>query len=202
MLSKGEPAIQNFAKGSRTQITVRTFAPSRGRLNPWPLLIYSEYPLGLFRIQSQLHLDLACIVYPKPKIGAAKTTAEKSGDELDGGRIGSGTDDFQGLKSYRPGDPLQRISWKASSRGRGLFIKDFNGLYGASFFLDWHRLEGFDTEHRLSVLCHAVLKAQQNNLKYGLKLPGKTIKPGNGEIHKNRCLKTLALFEPGALRDR
>jgi len=193
-LSKGKPATLDFLKGTKTRINVHVQAVSRGLLSPWPLLIYSDYPLGLFRVQSQLILDLGCIVYPKPVMGDVKTLVEKSGPETTGAFSGSGTDDFQGLKGYLPGDPLQRISWKASSRGRGLFSKEYSGQYDASFYLDWDLLPGSDAERKLSLLCHAVLKAQQQNLNYGLKLPGLTIGPGKGRIHKNRCLKSLALF--------
>ena len=193
-LFRGKPATLDFLKGTKTRINVHIQSVSRGLLSPWPLLIYSDYPLGLFRVQSQLILDLGCIVYPKPIIGEVKTLAERSGPETNGGFSGTGTDDFQGFKGYLPGDPLQRISWKASSRGRGLFIKEYSGQYDGSFFLDWDLLPGPDAERKLSLLCHAVLKAQQQNLNYGLKLPGLTIGPGNGQIHKRRCLKSLALF--------
>lgn len=193
-LSSGTPITLDILKRTKTRINVQVQAISRGLLRPWPLVIYSDYPLGLFRVQAQLHLDLGCIVYPKPITGAEKTLAERSALETNGGLSGSGTDDFEGLKGYLPGDPLQRISWKASCRGRGLFTKEYRGDYDASFYLDWDLLPGPDAERKLSLLCHAVLKAQQQNLNYGLKLPGLTIGPGNGQIHKNRCLKTLALF--------
>jgi uncharacterized protein (DUF58 family) len=192
--SKEKAVTFNFVKGSTIRLSVGTQASSRGMLRPGPLLIYSDYPLGLFRVQSQLYLNLECLVYPAPLIGKVKPVAVRSTADADGGFSGSGTDDFQGLKGYLPGDPLQRISWRASSRGLGLFTKDFEGQYGASIYLDWYTLKGPDTEKKLSLLCSAVLKAQQLNLIYGLKLPGRTIEPDNGQIHKNRCLRTLALF--------
>jgi uncharacterized protein (DUF58 family) len=51
-----------------------------------------------------------------------------------------------------------------------------------------------DTEQRLSLLCHTVLKADQDGLIYGLKLPGSSIAPAKGRAHRNGCLKALALF--------
>lgn len=192
--SKEKAAIFNFVKGSNFRLSVGTHASSRGMLRPGPLLIYSDYPLGLFRVQSQPHLDLECLVYPQPLTGKVTPVAVRSTADEDGDFNGSGTDDFQGLKGYLPGDPLQRISWRASSRGLGLFTKDFKGQHGESIYLDWYSLNGPGPEQKLSLLCNAVLKAQQHKLIYGLRLPGKTIQPGNGQIHKNRCLKTLALF--------
>jgi uncharacterized protein (DUF58 family) len=193
-LPEGKPVTLDTLKGTKTRIDVRVPAVSRGLLRPWPLSVYSDYPLGLFRVQSQLTLDLGCAVYPKPLIGKVKTLAESAAAETSGAFSGSGSDDFQGLKGYLPGDPLPRIYWKASSRGRGLFTKEYGGQYDAAFYLDWDLLSGPDAERKLSLMCHAVLKAQQHNLNYGLKLPGLTIGPGNGQVHKNRCLKSLALF--------
>jgi len=191
---RGKATRVDLVKGPRCRVHAGMQASSRGILRPGALLIYSAYPCGLFRVQSKLHLNLECIVYPRPKIGPLKPAAEKSAAIREGSVDGPGNDNFQGIKSYLPGDSLQRISWKASSRGQGLFTKDFTGQYGSSFFLDWHAVKGPDTEHRLSLLCHAVLKACQLNLVYGLKLPGNTIAPDAGQTHKNRCLKTLALF--------
>ena len=179
---------------AKRRVKVGVHASSRGVFNPGPLIIRTHYPLGLFRVQSKRELDLECIVYPKPIAGNANAIAEKNtagGDEQVGG---PGTDDFQGLKGYLPGDPLQRISWRASSRGQGLFTKDFNGLQSSSVYLDWYSLENADTERKLSLLCSGILTAHQRNLTYGLKLPGCTLEPANGQIHKNRCLKTLALY--------
>jgi uncharacterized protein (DUF58 family) len=193
---KARPALVDLTDGPRCRARVDIRASSRGILRPGPLLIYTDYPCGFFRVQSKLHPHLECIVYPRPAIGPVKGAAEKSNANREGCFSGPGNDDFQGLKGYLPGDPLQRISWRASSRGQGLFTKDFTGQYGSSFFLDWHALKSRDPEHKLSLLCHAVLKAHRLNVAYGLKLPGQTIAPQAGQTHKNRCLKTLALFSP------
>ena len=186
--------LHDIPAGSKNRVHVEIPALARGLLDPGPLTVTSDYPLGLFRAQTKVHRKLECIVYPKPIAGSVQAIVEKKiagGDE----RIsGPGTDEFQGLKGYLPGDPLQRISWRASSRGQGLFTKDFEGQYGASFYLDWSLLGATDAEHKLSLLCRWILTAHQDNLTYGLKLPGSTLAPGSGKIHKNRCLKTLALF--------
>jgi uncharacterized protein (DUF58 family) len=184
----------DFAKGSKRRVRVGIPAAARGILRPGPLLIYSDYPCGLFRVQSKLAFELECIIYPRPQIGAVKFMPEKLSGESGDSFNASGNDDFQGLKSYIPGDPLQRISWRASSRGQGLFTKDYTGNYGSALFLDWNTVKGADTERKLSLLCHAVLKAYQLNVVYGLKIPGSFIAPGIGQTHKSRCLRTLALF--------
>ena len=184
LIGRGDNRIQVFAR-----------AASRGILKPGPLLIHSNYPLGLFRAGTQFDPDLECIVYPKPLPGNLNPIDARSPTGEDASYSGPGSDNFHGLKSYAPGDPVQRISWKASSRGQGLFTKDFNGQYGSAVFLDWHTLKAPDPEHKLSLLCHMVLKACQNDLSYGLRLPGISLEPGKGGGHKTRCLKALALFK-------
>ena len=187
-------ALHDIKGGSKNRVNVGLPASPRGILEAGPLTVTSDYPLGLFRAQFIVNQKFECIVYPQPIAGSVQTIAEEKTAGGDEGVSGPGTDDFKGLKAYLPGDPLQRISWRASSRGQGLFTKDFDGQYGASFYLDWYSLEGTNAEHKLSLLCRWILTAHQRNLTYGLKLPGCRLEPGNGKIHKNRCLKALALF--------
>ena len=178
---------------NRIRVTARTTA--RGILRPGPLSIHSAYPLGLWRVGTRIDLNLEAIVYPRPRHGHVEIRDARSplGDTADAS--GPGSDDFRGLKSYAPGDPLQRISWRASSRGQGLFTKDFKGQHATAPFLDWQTLKASDPEHKLALLCHMVLKAYRKEWTYGLRLPGQSIGPGNGYGHRNRCLKALALFQ-------
>ena len=193
---EGQPiAIYDLVANEDNCIRVFAHAASRGILKPGPLLIHSDYPLGLLRVYTQIDLKLESIVYPKPLPGNVNILALRYPDGEDVKDSGSGSDDFRGLKSYAPGDPLQRISWRASSRGQGLFTKDFHGRFASAAFLDWHSLKAFDPEHKLSLLCHMVLKAYQDKWTYGLRLPGISIGPGKGRGHKLRCLKALALFQ-------
>jgi uncharacterized protein (DUF58 family) len=177
---------------NRVRVTAPTTA--RGILRPGPLVAHSVYPLGLWRISTRIHLNLDVTVYPQPRRGDVKLMDARSSVGEDTSDGGPGSDDFRGLKNYAPGDPIQRISWRASSRGQGLFTKDFNGIHAAAPFLDWHSLQASDPEHKLSLLCHMVLIAFQNDWTYGLRLPGQTIDPGSGRGHRLRCLKALALF--------
>ena len=117
-----------------------------------------------------------------------------AGRKGEGKNRGGEDDDFQGLRPYHPGDPLQHISWKASARGQGLFTKDFAGTGGATAWLDWDAAADPDPEHKLALLCCAVLQAQQGRLEYGLRLPGRVIEPDRGEHHQKNCLAALALY--------
>ncbi len=180
-------------RGAAT-IRIRIPAPRRGLLDPGGVMIFSEHPLGLFRFSCRLQPELTCLVYPKPAAEEIMPVKHSTGRKGEGNNRGAEEDDFQGLRPYRPGDPLQHISWKASARGQGLFTKEFAGTGGATAWLDWDTVAGSDPERKLALLCYAVLQAHRGRLEYGLRLPGRVIEPDSGERHQKNCLEALALF--------
>lgn len=180
--------------GKTFRIHASAPAPARGILHPSPLCISTCHPLGLFRAWTRLSPPLTAIVYPKPIEGPMASRRPHPSDNGGHGRSASqGTDDFDALRAYRPGDSLRHISWKAFSKGQGVLTKTFTADTGQAITLDWQQLSG-DDEKRLSRLCAMVLSAEQRGLRYGLALPGKNLDPGRGAPHKHRCLHALALF--------
>ena len=97
-------------------------------------------------------------VYPRPAAEEIMPVWHSDGRKGEGKNRGAEDDDFQGLRPYCPGDPLQHISWKASARGQGLFTKEFAGTGGATAWLDWDAVAGPDPERKLALLCYAVLQ--------------------------------------------
>jgi uncharacterized protein (DUF58 family) len=170
-------------------------ADKRGWLRPQRLRVESQFPLGLLMAWSWVDLDQAALVYPRPLPGSLPLTAG-SGQDMDeeGGRArGLGADDFQGLRSFQPGDAQTRLHWKAFSRGQGLLVKDFVSLSGSEQWLDLQELEG-DVETRLSLLCHWVLEFSRRQQPFGLRLPGRELAIDSGEAHRDDCLQALALY--------
>jgi uncharacterized protein (DUF58 family) len=51
-----------------------------------------------------------------------------------------------------------------------------------------------DVETRLSVLTGWVLAAEREQIRYGLRLPGRSIAPDCGPAHRDACLEALALY--------
>lgn len=170
-------------------------AVQRGWLECPPLRFASVYPLGVTRVWTRwFPFPARTLVYPKPADESVLANAPGIDGES-GGAMHEDGDDFAGLRRYQPGDPLSRISWKALARGGGLHTKDFRAPRAESLWLDWEALAPYDTETRLSLLCRAVLDADAVGLVYGLRLPGGTLQPDNGPVHRARCLETLALYE-------
>jgi uncharacterized protein (DUF58 family) len=156
--------------------------------------ISTNYPFGLFRFTIEHPITTACIVYPKP-IPARLLTAQDllAAHSEEGNRLAS-ADDFKGLRVFQNGDPIQRIFWKAFSKGQGLVIKEFIGSESPAIFFSWQRIKVQDIEKKLAILCAMILRAHGMKLSFGLKIPGKVISPDNGESHKHKCLRALALF--------
>lgn len=167
----------------------------RGWLRPGRLRVESRFPLGLLVAWSWVDLDQALLVYPRPLEGELPLAAGADDQpEEQGARArGRGDEDFQGLKSYQPGDSKRRLHWKAYSRGQGLLVKDFAAFGGRDPRLDFAVLAG-DVETRLSLLCHWVLQLSERQQPFALNLPGRVLPPDSGDGHREACLRALALF--------
>jgi uncharacterized protein (DUF58 family) len=176
-------------------VTLSVPAVKRGWLAAPALTLATVYPLGITRAWSRrLTLPARCLVYPRPADDAPWQTAAGTEGESRPGSLQDG-EDFTGLRAYQPGDALARISWKTLARGQGLHTKEFRAPLAESAWLDWDAFAPHSGETRLSLMCRAVLDAEDNGLAYGLRLPGVVLEPDSGAAHRHRCLAALALHE-------
>lgn len=167
----------------------------RGWLHYGRIRVESHFPLGLLVAWSWVDLNQAVLVYPRPLAGDLPLASGGAEEDEEQGlhTRGQGAEDYQGLRSYQPGDSRRRLHWKAFSRGHGLWVKDFASLSGRDLWLDFQALAG-DSEERLSRLCHWVLQLESKQQPYGLRLPGYELAPNFGEAHQVTCLRALALY--------
>lgn len=165
----------------------------RGWLVPPRVRLFTIFPLGLFHAWASLEINQRCLVYPAPEIGAVPPPggAGSSGGALQGG---SGQEDFQELRRYRPGDSPRHVAWRVVARGQDPQTKVFGGESLSPVWLDWHSLTALGPDARRARLCRWVLDAEAAQQRYGLRLPGVEIKPGLGHEHNARCLQALALM--------
>lgn len=175
-------------------VTVHVPAPRRGRLQPGRFTIFTVYPLGLFRAWSYAAFDHAAIVYPKPGGNRLEFRAASETGSAARASPREGSEDFAGLRAWQPGDSPRQVAWKIAARSGVLSTKRFSDTEGGAALLDWDSLAGLDAEARLSQLARWVLDAEQMGLRYGLRIPGLEIAPGNGGAHRRHCLEALALF--------
>lgn len=178
------------------QVACLTFtlpAQQRGWLQAPSFKLFSTFPLGLLRAWAHLDLDMRCLVYPRPAPEALPLPVARA--EAGPGRShGEGHEDFSGLRTYRIGDSLRHVAWKAVAREQGMLAKQFSGEAQQDVWLDWDALAGLDAEARLSRITRWVLDADAAGRRYGLRLPDRTLAPGLGEEYRRQCLEALALF--------
>lgn len=188
------PRYVDLPASGTAVVTLAIPATQRGWLRPGLIQVSTRFPLGLLQSWSLVEFETACLVYPQPRGRRALPTAlpNDSGGGLQ--ERGSGSEDYAGFRLYAPGDSPRRIAWKAAGRSEQLLVKHFTDQARPELWLDWSMLGDESTEARLEQLCQWVLKVENEGQRYGLRLPGMEIPPGQGEVHRRRCLEALALF--------
>lgn len=192
-----EPLTVDMAAAEETRIKLAFIPSRRGLIDPGRLRVESLYPLGLFRVWTQIDLAIRCLVYPSPQAALNRRTTAASSVDGDEGlivQVFEGGEDFTGLSDYRPGDSPKRIAWKQLAREQGLYTKHYGSAQDERLWLDWDAFPGLDTEARLSRLCGLLLSIVPLDIPYGLKLPGLTIAPNITDTHRLQVLRELALF--------
>ncbi len=181
-----------------TEALVAVPAARRGWLALPRVTLETSYPLGLVRAWSYVAPAMRCLVYPQPKASAPPlpTAGGKAGGRFQDQR---GSEDFAGLRSHQPSDPLRHVAWKTAARldaSAPLMTKQFAGANAETVWLDWDAAPaGSDAETRLSILARWSLDAAAAGLAWGLRLPGVELPPASGDAHLHACLKALALHE-------
>lgn len=174
-------------------LTLTLPSQQRGLLQPGRITISTRFPLGLFHAWSYVHLAMPCLIYPRPanRRGLPPELLDRQGETGDQGK---GNDDFAALRSYQPGDSLRHVHWKSVAREQELLTKQFGGAQADALWLRWEQTGHLSREDRLSLLTRWILEADAQGLSYGLALPGNEFPPAQGEAHRRRCLKALALY--------
>ncbi|WP_027015383.1 DUF58 domain-containing protein [Comamonas composti] len=175
------------------------FTPARRGLSFVPTVtIASHYPLGSFRLWALWRPASEVWIYPTPELHAPPlpdASPHGAGKSSAGSRHG---DEFDGVRSYRRGDPLKLVVWKKAAQafatGTGALVsRDRPQALHHQLWLDAAATGLADPEARLSRLCAWVLSAEQQGLVWGMRLPdGQEIAADHGPAHTRRCLQALA----------
>jgi uncharacterized protein (DUF58 family) len=195
----GEPRhAVDVPAGSSGSATLSAATEGRGWLAAPRVRLVTRFPLGLFRAWSYWQPDLRVLVYPAPETGAPPLPM--SGAASQDGHGAVGLDNFAGIRSYQPGDPMRHLAWRQIARvdpamGGHLATKHFEGGAVAEILLDFAALpSSLDVERRLARLARWVLDAEARSLPYVLRVGGRELGPGLGDAHRAACLQALALY--------
>ncbi|HVY63291.1 MAG TPA: DUF58 domain-containing protein [Gammaproteobacteria bacterium] len=182
--------------GTTEILRLGTDTQRRGWLALERFTVETRHPGRLLRAWTWVHMDARCLVYPRPA-PPGRPLPETTGYG-NAGKPDAGDEDFAGLRTAAPGDPPQRIAWKAYARNDQLLLKQFAAGDRAPCLLDWHTLAGLDAEARLAQLTRWCLDADGEGRAFGLALPGARVPLGSGPRHLAACLEALALFDADA----
>lgn len=191
--SEGLRAELESAQAGAAHARLGLPARRRGRRPLGPCRLFTEAPLGLFRAWCVFAPGVAALVWPKPAAWSRPlpTSGGMEAEQAAGSQ--RGTEDFDGLAAYRPGETPSRLVWKSMGRLPEPLVKTFISPRSDVVWLDWDQLQGLDTEARLSQLARWVLEADRLSLGYGLRLPGMLLPPASGPRQRIRCLNALAM---------
>jgi len=193
--NSGQICTTHIIDNSEAACKLQLNTSHRGYTSIGRVKLFSEFPLGLFHAWSWLKLSSQCLVYPAPDTQHHPLqSADSTGQGLNSTNK-QGVDDFAGIRLYQNGDLPNHMAWKAIAKTGELQTKLFTNDTAKKIWINWsHTNETLETEYRLSILCRMILDASDNNIIYGLDIPGIKIPPSSGLQHKQHCLKALALF--------
>src|SRR5699024_9584544 len=128
-----QPAQQvSVESGEQDALWLNLPLVRRGWVYPPSLRVESRYPLGLLKSWSLVALDHACLAWPCPEQHArCPADGGNNGRHTVDSMARGGSEEFRGLREYRPGDSPQLLDWKGYARGRGLTVKQFGEPAGA-----------------------------------------------------------------------
>ncbi len=180
---------------SGTHATLHVPAERRGYLKPGRFVLFTRFPLGLFRAWSWLEFDVHVLAYPKPEVSALAPILETSNNHQSKTYNSvKGCDDYAGLREYQPGDPPRHIACKTLARTQLMSTKQFSGESSDEVWLDFDTINDSDIEKRLSILCYWVIEFQSTGRYFGMRLPNQRIAPASGSDHTQCCLRALGRF--------
>jgi uncharacterized protein (DUF58 family) len=189
------PVTVDVVPDSALPVALELLTPRRGRIVLGRITLASDFPLGLWRAWAYVHFPLAGIAFPTPEIAPPPLPAGDVGQE--DLSLARGTDaDLAGLRGYQPGDPLQRVAWKAVARGAGWHTKQFEGGGGGGRVeLRWDALPAtLAPPARIARLTAWVLAAERAARPFSLVAPGIALPAGQGREHRRAALTALALM--------
>jgi uncharacterized protein (DUF58 family) len=178
-------------------VTLHLATPLRGRMPAGRLRIMTNWPFGLFRAWTWLHVAHEIIVYPRP--AGHRPLPLAAG--LRGGiapQKSAEADEWATLRAFRDGDSPRQVAWKAYARGAPLLVKEYTASGSAERMFEFAALTGLDTEQRLSQLSAWIVNSAADGERFGLTLPRQLIELDQGQEHRQRCLRALAVFDSEA----
>jgi uncharacterized protein (DUF58 family) len=179
--------------------------PKRGRRSVESLLVYSGYPIGLFR-KGRVHpVSDERVIYPALLLKAApRLDPRDAGTGDPRARMKGRGPEIRHLRDASVGDDPRDVHWPQTARQGKFIIKERAAEEGhdAVVLLDLHRPRGSDAgwdarfELAVSEAAGLALQLLTRGNRVGLLLGSHVVPPGVGPAHRRGLLMALALAAP------
>jgi len=120
------------AAGGSATVTVEFVPEQRGSVQFTGCWLARREPLGLFRALFPVRLPQSLLVlprrYPVPALTMPGNRVYQHGGVTFATGVGD-SEEFLGLREYRPGDPLQSIHWKSFARTGRPIVKEYQSEF-------------------------------------------------------------------------
>lgn len=187
-------ATNNIASNASQLFLAPLATQQRGWQTLPRIKLYTEFPLSLFHAWAYVNNAQQVLIYATPSDNNALPPISNDAQASGSSHIARGDEDFDGHKTYQIGDAPGRVDWKASSRGIGMFSKQYSDNGASTIWLDWEATKGLEFEARISQMTRWAIDAYAAQQHFGLKLPNLTLAPNHSEAHYHEVLSALALM--------
>ncbi len=125
-------ALPALAPGAALEVTVHGIALRRGSQHFHGITLARADPLGLVRGLARTDAAANLLVLPRryavPRFTLPGARRHQPGGVALAASVGD-SEEFIGLRDYRPGDPLQRIHWKGYARTGEPVVREYQDEY-------------------------------------------------------------------------
>jgi uncharacterized protein (DUF58 family) len=203
-------AVPALAPGASVEVEVDARALRRGVVHSHGVTVGRADPLGLLNSLVRVPQRSNFIVLPRryalPPLNLPGSRRYQPGGVTLAASVGD-SEEFVGLRDYRPGDPLQRIHWKSFARAARPIVKEYQDEYFErhALVLDTFASGADDgaLEEAVSIAASFVYTIDTRECLLDLMFVGAqahTHTAGRGQVQMSHLLEVLAGVQP--CRDR
>jgi uncharacterized protein (DUF58 family) len=204
--SPEEVSLPALAPGRGDSLKLTLTPRRRGRIALDGFTLARTDPLGLVKSVARVAAPAKLIALPRryrlPALALGGKRKFQQGGVTLAASVGD-SEEFLGLRDYRPGDPLHRVHWKSFARTGKPIVREYQDEFFErhALILDTSRPEGEDAvfEEAVAIAASFVYTIDTLECLLDLLFVGGEVKSyvaGRGQLHASHMLEILAGIAP------